>query len=127
MSAYLQGRYPEEAVRFENWTEVEAVEGDRDASLARVREQMFDDGPIEAAVFIGGMDGIILIEHAELRQRSARTRLVPIPALGGLARDLFDRQSDLPDAMRFATDFTYWLYTLLDIVPDEARDVGQKS
>jgi len=59
--------------------------------------------------------------------KQQETRLVPIPAPGSVARDLFDRQFDLPDAMRFAIDFTYWLYPLLVIVPDGARDIGQKS
>jgi len=90
------------------------------ASLARMRARMFSDRPYEAAVFIGGMEGVI-DEFDALRDSAPKARLVPLPTPGGVSRELFERVEDLPSEMRIRTDFTYWLYRLLDIDPSEPR------
>lgn len=119
-SAFFRDSYPEANVRFPNWEEVPAVEGNLEQSLARLRERMFGDHHFQAAVFIGGMEGVI-DEHAMLGSAQPMARLISVPAPGGVAAELFDRSEDLPPEMRARTDFTYWLYRLLGIDPSEPR------
>lgn len=123
-SAFFRGRYPEANLRFDNWVEVAAVDQDMQASLAKMRAQMFSDRPFEAAVFVGGMEGVI-DEFEALRDCAPEARLVPLPAPGGVARDLFERVDNLPSDLRTRTDFTYWLYRLLEIDPSEPRVIAE--
>ena len=119
-SAFFRDRYPAANLRFDNWVEVEGVPGDMQASLVRMRSRMFNDHPYEAAVFIGGMEGVIE-EFEALRDAAPGARVVPLPAPGGVSRELFQRVENLPSEMRTRTDFTYWLYRLLEIDPSEPR------
>jgi hypothetical protein len=119
-SALFKDRYPQANLRFDNWVEVPAVEGDQRASLRLMRERMFSDHSYEAAVFIGGMEGVI-DEFEVLQGFAPEVRLLPIAAPGGVSRELFDRVESLPQEMRNRTDFTYWLYRILQIDPSEPR------
>lgn len=119
-SAFFSESYPEANLRFSNWVEVAAVDGDKHASLAQMRRQMFKDHSYEAAVFIGGMEGVI-DEFEALQGGAPEVRLVPLPAPGGVSRELFERVGNLPTEMNTRTDFTYWLYRLLKIDPSEPR------
>lgn len=119
-SAFFKDRYPQANIRFDNWVEVPAVEGDQRASLKLMREKMFSDHSYEAAVFIGGMEGVI-DEFEVLQGLAPEATLVPLAAPGGVSRDLFDRVEGLPQEMRNRTDFTYWLYRILQIDPSEPR------
>lgn len=119
-SAFFKDRYPQANLRFDNWVEVPAVEGDQRASLKLMRERMFGDHSYEAAVFIGGMEGVI-DEFEILQGLAPDATLVPLAAPGGVSRDLFDRVEGLPHEMRNRTDFTYWLYRILQIDPSEPR------
>lgn len=119
-SAFFKDRYPQANIRFDNWVEVPAVEGDQRASLKLMREKMFGDHSYEAAVFIGGMEGVI-DEFEVLQGLAPEATLVPLAAPGGVSRDLFDRVEGLPQEMRNRTDFTYWLYRILQIDPSEPR------
>jgi hypothetical protein len=119
-SAFFKDRYPQANLRFDNWVEVPAVEGDLRASLKLMRERMFSDHTYEAAVFIGGMEGVI-DEFEVLQGFAPDATLVPLAAPGGVSRDLFDRVEGLPQEMRNRTDFTYWLYRILQIDPSEPR------
>lgn len=123
-SAFFRGRYPEANIQFDNWVEIAAVENDMHASLTHMRERMFSDHHYEAAVFVGGMEGVI-DEFDALRDRAPGARLIPLPAPGGVARDLFERVENLPGEMRMRTDFTYWLYHLLGIDPSEPRTLAE--
>lgn len=123
-SAFFRDRYPETNLKFDNWVEVAAVEGDMHASLARMRARMFSDRAYEAAVFIGGMEGVI-DEFDALREDAPGARLIPLPAPGGVSRELFERIGSLPSEMRARTDFTYWLYRLLEIDPSEPRVIAE--
>ena len=57
-SRFFQELFPEENKHFEHLVLVDAVPGDRDASLARLREEMLSREDLKAAVFIGGMEGV---------------------------------------------------------------------
>ncbi|MEM8492238.1 MAG: hypothetical protein AAF756_15575 [Pseudomonadota bacterium] len=119
-SAFFKERYPEVNVQFDNWEEIEADPEGKQASLARLRHEMFMRHDYEAAVFIGGMEGVEK-EFDALYEYAPNARLIPIPSPGGMSRELFSRVGWLPQEMIRRTDYTYWLYKTLEIDPSEPR------
>lgn len=57
-SRFFKDDFPEDNDRFSNVTFTEAVNG-RETSLLAMRKSLFSDLTFEAAVFIGGMGGVI--------------------------------------------------------------------
>lgn len=57
-SRFFQEHFPEENDHFANAVFVDAVPGDREASLLRLREAMVSREDLTGAVFIGGMEGV---------------------------------------------------------------------
>jgi hypothetical protein len=57
-SRFFQEHFPEENTHFENVVYVDAVAGDREASLLRMRKTMLAREDLTAAAFIGGMEGV---------------------------------------------------------------------
>jgi len=51
--------FPEENRRFGNVIYVDAILGDRNASLLQMRQKMPSRDDLSAAVFIGGMEGVL--------------------------------------------------------------------
>lgn len=119
-SKFFDGCYPEEITKFDNFVEVEAVPGDHDASLLALRREMFHRYDYAAAVFIGGMEGVV--EEFELfREHNAEAKVLPIPSPGGVSRELFQRRPNLPRELEHAVDFSFWFYNLLDVSMLEER------
>lgn len=113
-SAFFKDRYPEENTKFGNFIETPAVPGDRDASLRDMRRAMISEHNYQAAIFIGGMEGI-RDEYNLFSSLNPEALLLPIPSPGGYARTLFERTRGLPPELEDAVDYTYWLYKLLDV------------
>ncbi len=86
-SRYFQDRYPEENDHFKNVIFTEAVPGDRDASLTKMRKTMLSAEPFFGAVFIGGMEGVE-VEHSLFRELHPDAKVVPVPSPGGAALNL---------------------------------------
>ena len=57
-SRFFQPEFPEENKNFANVVLVDAVPGDREASLLRLREAMVSREDLTGAAFIGGMEGV---------------------------------------------------------------------
>ena len=57
-SRFFEEHFPEENKAFANVVFVDAVPGDREASLLRLREAMLSREDLTGAVFIGGMEGV---------------------------------------------------------------------
>jgi hypothetical protein len=66
---------------------VDAVADDRDASLNKMREQMLSRTDLDAAVFIGGMEGVET-ECEMFRRLHPDGQILCVGATGGAARDL---------------------------------------
>ena len=62
----------------------------RDASLLLMRQMMIGNHEYEAAVFIGGMEGV-LDEYARFRAQHPKVACLPIASTGAAARMLFDK------------------------------------
>ena len=80
---FFKDRFPEENGRFGNVVFTEAA-NDQDNSLAFMRQAMLGRDDFEAAVFIGGMEGV-LIEYDLFRQLHPGKLVLPVPSTGGAA------------------------------------------
>lgn len=81
-SAYFKDDFPEDNEHFQNVTYTENVENDRKKSLLHMRERMFSEHAFSAAVFIGGMSGIVE-EYDLFRQHQPHATVLPVVSTGG--------------------------------------------
>jgi hypothetical protein len=119
-SKYFADIFPEENQRFGNVEYVDAIPGDREASLLKMRRAMLSREDLVAAVFIGGMEGV-LEEHTLFKEFHPKAKILPVSAPGGAAQQLAEslgqtNRSELEDV-----DFARLFYTELAVRPDEAR------
>lgn len=103
-SRYFEDRYPEENKNFGNTVYVDAVPGDRDASLLVMREAMLARHDLAAAVFIGGMEGVEA-EYELFMRFHPNGRVLPVSAPGGAARLLAERIGMFNDDALRSVDF----------------------
>lgn len=115
-SRFFEESFPEENRHFNNVTYTPAVGDSRDASLERMRRTMLAE-PIEAAVFIGGMEGIFT-EYDLFRQLHPRGKALAVAAPGGAAMQL----ARLLRQRTTGIDFARMFYRRLRIGADEPRD-----
>lgn len=112
--------FPEENRHFANVTYVDAIDGDLAKSLLAMRTAMLASADFDAAVFIGGMEGVI-DEHALFSQMHPRAKCIVIGSTGGAARILAHRlKYAIPEDIG-PLDFMSLLYRELDISPLEKR------
>jgi hypothetical protein len=119
-SNYFRGMFPDENERFGNVVYVDAVDGDLQASLLKMRGEMFARNDLDAAVFIGGMEGI-LVEHSMFLQSHPDSKVLPIPSPGGAARELALNLGMSNEAQLQDVDFARFFYEELRILPTESR------
>lgn len=119
-SRFFQDRFPEDNARFNNVVFTPSVENDRAASLRTMREAMLRSASFEAAVFIGGMDGI-RDEFEMVRRIAPNAKVIAVPSPGGVAQEVFQRSGPYPAELETAIDFTNWFYRLLEISPRSER------
>ena len=111
-SRYFEDEFPEDNERFQNVTYTDAIEEDRDKSLLVMRERMFSDYRFKAAVFIGGMGGIVE-EFNLFRRLQPDAVIVPIVSTGGavleVAKRLPNIDQDLVDDFDYVAVFHRYL------------------
>jgi len=112
--------FPEENRNFANVTYVDAIDGDRERSLLAMREAMLKSAEFDAAVFIGGMEGVN-DEHDLFASLHPNARCIPIGMTGGAARMLAAKVSYAVPADLGPLDFISLLYRELNISPLEQR------
>jgi hypothetical protein len=118
-SRFFEEEYPDDNRRFQNVTYTNAVPNDQNASLSIMRERMLGSYRYDAAVFIGGMEGIEL-EFDIFRRLNPDAAVFPVPSPGGVARELFDRVG-LPEELRSAFDFSARFYHFLKVKTTDPR------
>lgn len=116
-SRYFSEWFPEENSHFRNVRYTEAVAGDREASLELMRRTMLNE-PFEAAVFIGGMEGIF-DEFRIFRDLHPTAKVVAVSAPGGAAMHLAKRLKQKNGGIDFARMF----HRRLAIAATEPRDL----
>lgn len=88
---------PSELTRFAEVIYVPAVEKNRERSLAKMREVMIRDNAFEAAVFIGGMEGVEEEYHL-FREMHKEKPVYPIASTGAAALKLYNENNlHMPD------------------------------
>lgn len=99
-SGYFGGQFPPDNNAFPDLVIVPAVSGDRDASLLAMRNAMISDSDFQAAVFLGGMEGVE--EEFDLFVRVHPAALVlPVASTGAAAALLFaGRASSMPRSLQ---------------------------
>ena len=120
-STYFRDIFPEENRHFGNVNYVEAVAGDRNASLLNMRRAMLSRDDLTSAVFIGGMEGVI-DEHVMFAEAHPNAKVLPVPGPGGAARQLSETLGITSEAALQNVDFAGLFYTELGIQPNETRD-----
>ncbi|WP_332852791.1 SLOG domain-containing protein [Duganella sp. S19_KUP01_CR8] len=108
--------FPVENAQFGNMVLVNAVDGDSEKSLHVMRTEMLS-GPFEAAVFIGGMDGVIA-ESAMFQKMHPTAKMLALRSPGGAALTLADQLGQVGDRIDFARLF----HEELGIASTEKRD-----
>jgi hypothetical protein len=120
-SAYFADIFPEENKRFGNVEYVPAVEGDREASLLQMRKAMLSRSDLDAAVFIGGMEGVIE-ERKLFTEFHPNGRILAVPSPGGAARQLAEDLGVRHERDLQNVDFAALFHSELGIRPDETRN-----
>ncbi len=123
-SAFFQDDFPEENARFGNVVVTEAIEGDRDGSLERMRRRMLADHAFDAAIFAGGMRGIF-DEYRLIRELAPAAAILPIATTGGAAAVLAAEVVASRDLIS-ELDYVSLLFHRLSIDPNEPRGGAER-
>ena len=117
---HFEEDFPDDNARFQNVVYTADIDHDREKSLMEMRRSMFADERYSAAVFIGGMQGII-DEFNLFRHLQPKARMLPVASTGGAVLQLVDAvpgfKSDLANDM----DYVALFHRHLDISPRENR------
>jgi len=116
-SRFFESQFPPEVAEFEEVRLIDAVAGEMNASLEKMRVAMIGSCDFAAAVFIGGMDGVEE-EYELFRQIHPSRPAFPIASTGAAARILFEKymadRRELMDELRYLSLFRRLLNPLSD-------------
>lgn len=118
-SREFEDDFPEETARFAN-VEFAPKLKDRAQSLSAMREAMFGAHVFDAAVFIGGMAGIV-DEYRLLLDRQPRTKMLPIYSTGGAVLNLAALGAPDNEPLRADMNYVRLFQEALDVSPMEHR------
>lgn len=95
-SNFFGTQIPKEVANFDNVHFTPAVENSMKESVDRMRETMFSENETECAVFIGGMQGVI-VEYEMLKSKYPKAEYYAFASTGGAAVDLYENiGKDIP-------------------------------
>lgn len=119
-SRHFADEFPEDNERFQNVTYIDDIEKDREKSLLVMRERMFSDYRFEAAVFIGGMGGIV-DEFGLFRRLQPDAAIIPIVSTGGAVLKVAERLSNLDRDLMDDLDYVALFHRHLGVSVREER------
>lgn len=119
-SRFFEDEYPEDNERFNNVIFTDDIGQDRDKSLLAMRERMFSEQKFKAAVFIGGMSGIIE-EYEMFRHLQPEAAVVPVLSTGGATLDVGAQIEALSSDLSEDRDYVALFHRHLDISVREER------
>lgn len=119
-SQYFRDEFTEDNNRFQNVTYTHCVAEDREKSLLAMREQMFSENSFKAAVFIGGMGGI-LDEFELFRRLQPYAAVVPVVSTGGATLQVAERLRDVAPDLREDLDYVALFHRHLGVSVREER------
>ena len=119
-SNWFRDQFPEDNKRFRNVTYTDAVDLDRDKSLRHMRERMFKEHQFDAAIFIGGMGGVV--EEFDLFSKlQPKANVIPVMSTGGAVLELEKRVQSFPEDLRSDFDYVSLFHRRLHVAPQELR------
>lgn len=119
-SRYFQDEFPEDNEQFQNVTYIDQVAQDREKSLIAMRERMFSDTAFSAAVFIGGMGGIV-DEFELFRRLQPSAQVLAVSSTGGASLAVAERLGVIDSDLRNDLDYVGLFHRRLDISVREER------
>jgi len=119
-SRHFADEFPEDNQRFQNVTYTDDIGLDRSRSLASMRERMFSEHSFKAAVFIGGMGGIVE-EYEMFRRFQPKAAVVPVISTGGATLDVAERAGELSAELADERDYVALFHRQLGISVREER------
>ena len=119
-SQHFKDDFPEDNARFSNITFTDDVEHDRGKSLRFMRERMFSEHAFKAAVFIGGMGGIVE-EYELFRQLQPSATIVPVLSTGGAVQEVAGRTGPLSLDLTNDRDYVALFHRHLGVSVREER------
>lgn len=116
---FFEDEFPEDNDRFGNTKFTEKFET-REESLFHMRTKMFSDSSFSAAVFVGGMDGIIdeLNLFQELQPDGA---IIPVASTGGAALQILEHSTADEEDLLSNLDYVALFHEQLGIPTQERR------
>ena len=119
-SRHFKDEFPEDNERFHNVTYTDDVDHDREKSLLAMRKRMFSENAFKAAVFIGGMGGIVH-EYELFRKLQPSAAVIPVVSTGGATLDVASRAGLLPADLSDDLDYVALFHRHLSISVKEER------
>lgn len=119
-SRHFKDEFPEDNERFQNVIYSDDVERDREKSLLLMRERMFSEYEFKAAVFIGGMGGIV-DEYEMFRRLQPNAAVVPVVSTGGATLEVASRVGTFPAELAEERDYVALFHRQLGISVKEER------
>lgn len=119
-SKHFKDEFPEDNARFQNVVYTDDVEMDREKSLLLMRKRMFSDHHFMAAVFIGGMSGIV-DEFELFRRAQPHASILPVVSSGGAAIEVALRLPKVHDDLAKDLDYVALFHRHLDVSVREER------
>lgn len=95
-SLYFDGQFPVEVKNFPTVRYVERAESGLGESLNKMRRAMIGAYDFDAAVFVGGMEGVVA-EYEMFRRTHATATLIPLASTGAAALEIFQSGEFLPE------------------------------
>lgn len=118
-SKWWHGDYPEDNAQFRNVVFTDRKEN-KDASLDLMRRTMFEQNRFSAAVFIGGMKGI-LDEARLFREFNREAQILPVMSTGGAALEVKNGNDAFVRESRVNMDYVGMFARYLQIDLSERR------
>ena len=119
-SRHFKDEFPEDNDRFQNVTYTDDVEKDREKSLLAMRERMFSEHAFQAAVFIGGMSGIVQ-EFELFRHLQPKATIVPVLSTGGATLDIGAQAGPVSPDLTDDLDYVALFHRQLGVSVKEER------
>lgn len=119
-SRHFKDEFPEDNERFQNVTYTDDIDKDREKSLFAMRERMFSEHTFKAAVFIGGMSGIVQ-EYELFRRLQPKAAVIPIVSTGGATVEIARQIDGLPPDLTDDFDYVALFHRHLGVSVKEER------
>lgn len=119
-SRHFKDEFPEDNERFNNVIYTDDVGNDREKSLLLMRERMFSEHKFKAAVFVGGMGGIVQ-EYEMFQRLQPDAAVIPVLSTGGATLDVGMRIKALAPDLAEDRDYVALFHRHLDVSVREER------